>query len=352
MMPIPRRFAPAACSALAAAAFSIGILALSPGAAQATPLSTSLSAADALSGFNLVVFGDLDSSSEVEGRAYIGGDLTGTSSNFNIHGGETSPSGLPALVVGGNVTGGAKQVGSGGDAVIGGDLAAQINMNGGGTRYVQGTLSVQQNGPASSTVQGPVSLPDIEASLKTLSGEIAAIETNSTLERNGNRATFRASADPDGLAVFAIDGGIFDQVGEIGFDLGHADTIVINVGGLVIHIAENFLGSGKKTMAGMVIWNFFEAETIDFGTEFFGAVLAPYAAISNSNALNGTVVAESFRQRGEVHLPEFSGDLPETVVIGEPSTRWILGSSLVAFGLIGRKLTRRPRRYVGGVSAG
>ena len=61
-----------------AALLAATVLAAAPAYAD-TPSGIS-----ALSEWNLVVLGDLVSSSEVEGRTFVGGNLSGTSSNYNI----------------------------------------------------------------------------------------------------------------------------------------------------------------------------------------------------------------------------------------------------------------------------
>ncbi|OBX20683.1 hypothetical protein A9995_03015 [Erythrobacter sp. QSSC1-22B] len=59
---------------------------------------------DALREYNLVVFKDLDSISEVEGRPFVGGDLNGSSSNYNIGNAPASTNGSPQTVnVGGSI---------------------------------------------------------------------------------------------------------------------------------------------------------------------------------------------------------------------------------------------------------
>ncbi|MGH6633628.1 MAG: collagen-binding domain-containing protein, partial [Sphingopyxis sp.] len=66
--------------------------------------SKAITGIDALREWNLVVLGNLESSSEVEGRTFVGGNLSGNSSNYGIRA-TTSPSGQPGLTVVGNVTG-------------------------------------------------------------------------------------------------------------------------------------------------------------------------------------------------------------------------------------------------------
>src|SRR5690606_11111207 len=130
-------------------------------------------AEEILDQFNLVVFGDLASTSDVEGRTYIGGDLNSASASYFTNGNEAPPSDLAALIVGGDVNGGPFQVNNGGSAVVGGDLYAQINLDVGGIRYVAGMVNVPQNGDPGSTVEGPVDIPDFETPLRQHSGDLA-----------------------------------------------------------------------------------------------------------------------------------------------------------------------------------
>ena len=62
----------------------------------------------ALREWNLVVLGNLKSSSEVEGRTFVGGNLSGNSSNYNIRQTPASSNGTPGLTVVGDVNGGHK----------------------------------------------------------------------------------------------------------------------------------------------------------------------------------------------------------------------------------------------------
>lgn len=85
---------------------------------------------DALREWNLVVLGNLQSSSEVEGRTFVGGDLTGNSSNYQIRTPSPSRFDQPGLTVVGNVTGGTKNLNNGAGAVIGGNVTSGFNLNG------------------------------------------------------------------------------------------------------------------------------------------------------------------------------------------------------------------------------
>ena len=67
------------------AAAVIGGLAVAPANAA------SLSAAEFLNEFNLIVFGDAVLGQDIEGRAYIGGNVTGNSFQVNTQPGVSTP---------------------------------------------------------------------------------------------------------------------------------------------------------------------------------------------------------------------------------------------------------------------
>jgi choice-of-anchor A domain-containing protein len=316
-------------------------LVLAASAATASPLT----AEQILRQFNLVVLGDLNAGGDVEGRTFVGGDLKGNSATFYTRPAQVAPSDFAALLVGGDVTGNWKNVNGSGDAVIAGNVA-QMNMNG-GKAFIGGSISNAVNGQKQTGAS--VAVQDAFGdTLRALSLDLAALDPNSAIGFSNvspnQKATFDAAADADGLAVFDIADGaaFFASIGEIAFNLNGAGTIVINVGGLDLDVAENFLGGIGAQLAGVAIWNFYEAVSLDFEREFFGSVLAPYAQVRNMNALNGSIVAQSLTQRGAVRLPGFAGSLPdfaapEAIPAPEPA----MGLVLLSGGLLLIALRRR-----------
>lgn len=318
-------------------------LCLTVGAVFAPAAAAPLSAAEILQQFNLVTFGDLDSSSEVEGRTLVGGDLTGNSSTYFTRSGQVAPSEYGALTVGGSITGGYKNVNGNGNAYVAGNVQ-NMNMNG-GTAYIGGSITGNVNG--NKFVGVTVEVPDFRSELETLSANLATLAAQSAVNVSGNRATFTATPDSGGLAVFEIlDGAFFfSSIGEIDFVLNGADSLIINVGGLGITIAENFLGGIGQQIASKTIWNFYEATEITYNAEFFGTVLAPNAHITNMNSLNGGVYVDRFTQRGEVHLAAYTGDIPNFDDPG-PTPDDIAapaGVTLLGFGLVSLAAFRRRR---------
>lgn len=288
----------------------------------AVPVAASdVAGLDILREWNLVVLGDLDSTSEVEGRTFVSGDLNGQSSNYNIQSIPASTNGKPALTVVGDVNGNHKNINNGGGAIVGGNLNSGFNLNGDPqTVQVGGTIS--NTNINANTVTGNISASDpsflmdlqqeasfIETSTNLLSQDLAGLTANSDFTANGNRGVFNAVPDADGLAVFSIDAADLNSIGEIEFNLNGADTAIVNVTGANITLNDNFLG-GTNNLGENVVWNFHEADTLDLSTAWGGSVLAPTAAASTRNYIQGSAVFGSLDQDGEMHVGTFVGTYP------------------------------------------
>lgn len=279
--------------------------------------SKAITGIDALREWNLVVLGNLDSSSEVEGRTFVGGNLTGNSSNYGIRA-TSSPNGQPGLTVVGNVNGGHKNLNNGSGAVVGGNVTSGFNLNGPNqTVQVGGMIrntNVNQNSVLSNLDASNPSFglalqqqkSDLKSSMGSLSFEMGTLKSNSQLAVQGNRGTFTAQPNAQGLAVFNITAADLDKIGEIQFNLNGADTAIVNVGGRSIDLNDNFLG-GTNNLGERVIWNFPEAEDLKLTTAWGGSVLAPLADAETRNYIQGSAVFGNLKQNGEMHIGTFKG---------------------------------------------
>src|ERR1700722_16533735 len=171
--------------------FTVAAISLATGAAQAGPLS----AGAIFSEFNDVIFGNLTTSSEVEGRTVVGGNLTVNNSvNFEIKSGLSPAPGFGALSVYGNVSGSNATLNINNEGVaIGGSNNAGLGMNAAGTVYIGSTNSGSITGAAGSvTGVGANSANSIAISGGSvyLGGNSGGITANgaTTISINGNNS--------------------------------------------------------------------------------------------------------------------------------------------------------------------
>ncbi|NER84746.1 MAG: choice-of-anchor A family protein [Leptolyngbya sp. SIO1D8] len=301
-------------------------------------MPTAAAQAFSFSDYNLVVFGDLYSNSEVEGNAFIGGDLNGNSSNYCIKcspDGSFTPFDGNGLKVVGDINGTPKNVNNGANVEYGDTLNAHINTNGGGT--------VTHNSDLASEFDA------LENFLKDTSVELAGLESNSSVATPGQQpGAVRFNSSGAKTAIFNIDiSQLFsNKTQQIELDLNGSETAIINVSGTSASWNQgNMVGSlVNDATQQKVVWNFYEAEDLQFNNAFYGSLLAPLAHLTNQTELEGNVVVKSLQQNGEVHLPTFKGELPvvsppqeeEPKSVPEPATALGL-ITILGFGAIRKR---------------
>lgn len=284
----------------------------------ATPAAAQVAGIDAMKEWNLIVLGDLTSSSEVEGRTFVGGNLGGNSSNYQIHQIPPSSRGTPGLTVVGDVNGGHKQLNNSSGAIVGGNVNSGFNMNGTQTVQVGGTLkntNINQNTVHQNlNTTNPQFGVDLQqqkslliSSLTGLSTDLKGMTSNSQVTIAHNRATFNATPGTDGVAVFNLTSDDLARFGEIQFNLNGATTAIVNVSGAYINLNDNFLGNSTG-LGEKVIWNFPDATNLTATTAWKGSVLAPKAAGTTGNFIEGSAVFASLNQNGEMHMGTFNAN--------------------------------------------
>jgi choice-of-anchor A domain-containing protein len=381
----------------------VSLLAVGPARAQ------TLTPTQILQQFNAVIFGNLSTTSDIEGRAVIGGNLASAQTLY-INPGSEAASTFAALTVygasngggstninnGGAITvvglnsatlqinggssvfiGGANSGGinvNGGTATIGinGNNSATVTANGGGTIKINGTSgNINGNGASTTTVDlpsatdltgninnatvnyGPVSLSNslpnfattFQTPMTTLSTQLESQAANSTVSTANSTVTFNATPNAAGQAVFAISSSVLTAGNDtIAFNANGATTMIVNVScgsaNCSITMPSSDNEQNPTTNASEILWNFYNAGTLNFGSEFGGSVLAPDATVTNSNPIDGDLIANLFSGGGELHNYPFTGNL--TFAVPEPASIALLGISLV--GLIAAR--RRPAKPV------
>lgn len=265
-----------------------------------------------MSTHNLVVLGNFSSNSDVEGRSFIGGNFSApNASNYGTH---LTPAsawlGVDVLSVAGNMTIGNQIQLQAGNLRRGGSRSGNVNYNGGGVEIVDPSL--------------PSQVSSIVSELTVTSATLHALTPDSVLNLPSPQpgpAQFVASPGGDGIAVFSINGdNLFESglVQQIELAANGATSIVVNVSGTDINwnngsMVGSWLNPGVRTTT---IWNFFEAQTINLQRNFNGAILAPFAHLTNNTAIDGSVFVASMAATGEVHLPNYTGYLPSPGATG------------------------------------
>ncbi|KFI34279.1 hypothetical protein CG51_04140 [Haematobacter missouriensis] len=300
-----------------------------------------LSFQDILQQFNLVVLGDATSDSEVEGRSYVAGNLSGTS-NYWIGGSHApqAPSDYATLTVGGNLTG-PVQVNRGGNVVVGGD-ATGVDLNGGGSATIGGVATQVQGGPVTSGAAVspgfsdlfPTSIAqtvkDSSLSFGSLSGTAAPI--------TGNTAYFGAGMA--GLTVYDMTLAQVSSLGQVDFSrLGAGESILINVTGTG---TGSFLANplGGTGAAEHVLWNFVDATDLTLHG-IVGSVLAPLTHVIVANPVEGALIAGTATLDSEVHLRPTEGNFtppePPPAPVPLPAALPLLLAGMGAMGLTARR---------------
>jgi choice-of-anchor A domain-containing protein len=328
-----------------------------------------------LNHYNLITSGNVISTSEIDGNALIGGNVTG--GMYNMH--STSNAAVPSLTVGGDLQGsvqtkgkgvniagnvsGSLTINDGGDAYMNsvsstgwvqnnangngstsvvGDVSGSVNTNGGNTIYGgTNTGFVGANGSGSVSNQ-PVSVPFDPAAtaanavntLGQFSNQLAVTDLNSNYTITGGKVTFNATPNTDGLAVFNINDGqsFFESVNEFAFNIGSATSILFNVFDDALSdydISVNFLANSAVDLADILLWNFTDASSLHITSQFGGSILALGTDVVTHGNIEGTLVAKTLNQNAEIHSQP-SGFVPPSAV-PVPAAAFLFAPALLGF---------------------
>lgn len=310
----------------------------------------------ALKEWNVVSFNNFTTSNHVGGRTLVGGNLNVTNGVMAMSGNNVlnnSAYGTPAITVAGNANFSNGNVNAAG-VQVGGNLTGNFNNNGqgavlvGGTAQNQQNFSVQGNQGANFTNTLISQAADIKASLTSLSANLAALTNTGGVTVGGDQNNQSITVTGTGLKVLNWTEAMFEGTSnqQLQVTIPSGATLVVNVAGTDVDFNRNF-----NTFANMnnVLFNFYEATTVDIMRQFSGSILAVNAAVTGgySGNIDGTVVGNSVTQKanGEIHNVPFQGDLSSVggsvVTAPEPSTWAML---ILGFGLVGLVMRRREKR--------
>lgn len=286
--------------------------------------------------------------SESEGRVLIQGDVTNGTVIVNDREIGDNGDGYDDLIITGSVTNSTVKVGQSGNLTIGGNLTnTQLELNG-GVQTV--TLGGQRSGGLFNKNEdqlnenvASLNIPDVDF------GSYAA--KSAELKSLGDADPVVPVKNTSGQFVFGSSTGFMStslsqlSTGTGVFDLGAIDTLVINVSGTSGNFGMNvndYSGINKLLAAESVIWNFFEATSLSFGTTVYGHVLAPLADLSLNSSNEGSVIAKSLLvNNGELHPLSFDGVLPVADSVSAVPLPASILLMLSALGLFGGMRMRR-----------
>ncbi|MEX1018999.1 MAG: choice-of-anchor A family protein, partial [Litorilinea sp.] len=285
---------------------------------------------DLLSHYNLITINDLSTSSDVEGRTFVGGTI----SNNGMTIGNQLPGDFVATDISLEIVG---TIGGGGSVnVIKGSARVgntnSVAFTAPNNQYTVNGVRLfdmsQGNSGANVAVDSGLASKQsqIADTLNAASSLLAAAPANNTATMPGSLGPLTLvvnNKDANGLAVFNLSAsqllGATVQSIEIQNN-ANAETILINVSGSSVNWpgGKNLLGNWLNDASedggrARTLWNFHEATSISMGVNFKGALLAPKAALNaGSQNLDGAVAVKSLTNPGEVHLPVFSGNVTST----------------------------------------
>jgi choice-of-anchor A domain-containing protein len=332
-------------------------LAASPVVCKADPFGVA-------SGYNLVALGTLNSSgklvggtindqSEAQGRVAaageiysigtVGSSLTGAPDTYK---GDATFGGTTFDVVAeGGIKSGANINVNGHGSVFADtpNTGVNFNFNGGG-KLVTGTGS---NDPINfNTLRGTLDAQSSQLGLLTTTGTIVGSGHNGY----GNPSYFVLSGTSATLNVFNITATEFSDANHpIDIVAPPGSTIIINVAGSVVSLGTTIYYNGSEQTdsesTSDILFNFPDATTVNLNGELTASVLAPLATLGGNGDIDGTVIAATIGNIGEVHNIEFDGTLPSpppvkqnAPPVPEPGTLALVGTGILsAAGALRRK---------------
>ncbi len=259
--------------------------------------------------YNVIVFTDLYTTTAIEGKTWVGGNLTNGNA-FSLGRNYSPTAAENVIVVGGSL-------GSGNAFTMEGNSYARlamtstsnrgsrsINWNGGGN---EASRLVYDSAIPSKTATMQQQLQALSASLNTATATSTVVTpTNQT-----NKRVLTCTPNAKGVAVFNIAASSLfgaSNLAEVSLDFATGVTeasvkgVLINVSGSSVVTGNQFNFTGKftdDTWRKKILWNVPAATTMNMAAQRMdGAVLAPYAAVTSNNDFKGSLVCKSLNLQG------------------------------------------------------
>lgn len=134
----------------------------------------------------------------------------------------------------------------------------------------------------------------------------------------------------------------------INYDPNFVTAVVFNVLGSVTTGGSSLTINGQQlgiNYGGIpILFNFPTATTVSIGGTFTASILAPFATLTSSANVSGTLIVGALGTTAETHNDYFNGTgLPPTTSTAtpEPMTFALIGSGLLALGTLSRKFNKK-----------
>jgi choice-of-anchor A domain-containing protein len=286
-----------------------------------------------------ILAGNFSTNSDTDGRIAVFGNLTNT--------------GAP---IGSNLAG--NPYTDTYTAIINGSSLNQNPYQVNGVAYVGGSGSAQAQG-TSATVTNPTQLDfDFAAARTSLENYSVNVLTSSSL----NQVNLLAAPVPDpnkgngyviNIASPSVPGPVYVNLNPayltgnnglfINYNPNKVTAVIFNVAGNTITTGNSSLTINGQQLGinygGIpILFNFPTATTVSIGGTFTSSILAPFATLTSSANVSGTLIVGALGTTAETHNDYFNGTgLAAVTATPEPLTFALLGSGLFAIGAWGRK---------------
>ncbi len=284
----------------------------------------------AANNYNAFIFNDFNATSgDVEGRLAVGGNVDISNYSVNIKGAtqlyaETAT--YPALVTGGDLQ------------FKSGQIAGDVHV---GATYIPTSTGTVTNGATSIGGTSPIDFDSEFTNLTKLAEDLSLLTANGTaIDKWSSQYLAGAGENSLGgdLHVFNLDATDMLFTDYFLSDVDKGDTVLFNVAGDDIATSwGNFGGSdfSLKNMSDNILFNFFEAESLEINAALYGSILAPKADISaSSGVIWGQVIANSWNGNAQINDNPFTDN---RVSVPEPSSVFIWGVALAGLIINTRK---------------
>ncbi len=310
------------------APIALALAVVGSGSAHATVLNLMAP----VGGANLYAIHDFAAtSSDVEGGVVAGGNVTISSYSINHNGKNAFGTDGYALVAGGNLS------------LKGGSIEN-------GKAYVGGSSSLTWAATPQMAASNPVDFKGAAGYYKGVADALSDLDATGAVTRLWSGVQVTGSGK-GGVDIFNVSSDLFANSSSWTLDkLVPGETLVFNVSGS----AGTFNNGGIsfQPLAGYnVLFNFYEAQTIDV-RGVIGSVLAPYATqTANWGVINGNVVVDTWSSTVQVNSNHYfnpvdiaglklqTGGDAASAHVPEPGS-----IALVLAGLVGVGVARKKRR--------